>query len=61
MQIKFHTILVFNIRVELVSNGAKFTELLINFYNFIALCMFLNLPNATHLSLRIIVFCIFKR
>ena len=47
--------------MELISKGAKVTELLWYILNFIGLCMFLNLPNITNLSLRIVVFCIFKR
>ena len=58
--ILLHTTFVFNIREELIAKGAKVTELLWYILNFIGLCMFLNLPNVTHLSLRIVVFCIFK-
>ena len=61
MKIRLHTAFVFNIRVELISEGAKVTELRRYILNFIGLCMFLNLPNVTHLFLRIVVFCIFKR
>ena len=61
IKIRLHTAFVFNIRVELISKGAKVTELRRYKLNFIGLCMFLNLPNVTHLSLRIFVFCIFKR
>ena len=60
MKIRLHTISVFNIRVELISQGAKVTELLWYMLNFIGLCMFLNLPTVSHLSLKILVFCIFK-
>ena len=52
---------VFNIRVDLISEGAKVTELRRYILNFIGYFMCLNLPNVTHLSLRIVVFCIFKR
>ena len=52
MKIRLHTTFVFNI----ISKGAKVTELLWYILNFIGLCMFLNLPNVTHLSLRIVVF-----
>ena len=51
----------FNTRVKLISKGAKVTELLKYIPNFIVLCMFQNLPTVTYLSLRITVFCIFKR
>ena len=61
MKISLYTTFVFNIRVELISKGAEVTELLWYILNFIGLCMFLTLPNVTHLSLRIVVFCIFKR
>ena len=54
MKIKLHTTFVFSIRVDLISKAAA------QIYNFIVLCMFLNLPNVTYLTLRIIVFCIFK-
>ena len=52
MKIRWHTTFVFNIRVELISKGAKVTELLWYIFNFIGLCMFLNLPNVTYLSIR---------
>ena len=58
MKIRLDTTFIFNIRVELISKGAKVTELLWYILNFIGLCVFLNLPNVTHLSLRIVVFCI---
>ena len=61
MQIKLHTIFVFNTRVELISKGPKFTELFQYIINFIVFCMFLNLPSITDLSSRIISFCIFKK
>ena len=61
MKIRLHTTFVFNIRVEIISKGAKVTELLWFILNFIGQCMFLNMPNVTHLSLRIVVFCIFER
>ena len=51
----------FNIRVELIYEGAKVTELQWYIFNFIGLCTFLNLTNVTHLSLGIVVFCIFKQ
>ena len=60
MKIRLHTTFVFNIRVELISKDAKVTELLWYILNFIGLCMFLNLPDVTHLSIRKVVFCIFK-
>ena len=56
-----NTAFVFNTRVELIFEDAKVTELRRYVLNFIGLCMFLNLPNVTQLSLRIGVFCIFKR
>ena len=58
MEIRLQTTFVFNIRVLLICEGAKVTELQRYILNFIGLCMFLNLPNVTHLSLRIVVFCI---
>ena len=61
MKIRLHTTFVFNMRIKLISEDAKVTELEPYILNFIELCMFLNLPNVTHLSLRIVVFCIFKR
>ena len=61
MKIRLLTTFVFNIRVEFISKGAKVTELLWYIFNFVGLCTCLNLPNATHLSLRIVVFCLFKR
>ena len=50
MKIRLHTEFVFNIRVELISEGAKVTEFRRYILNFIGLCMCLNLPNVTHLS-----------
>ena len=47
MKIRLHTAFVFNIRVELISEGTKVTELRQYILNFIGLCMFLNLPNVT--------------
>ena len=61
MKIRLHIAFVSNMRVELISEGAKVTELRWYILNFIGLCMFLNLPNVTHLSLKIVVFYIFKR
>ena len=57
-QVAYH-LFVFNINVELTSIGAQVTELFKYLLNMIVLCMFLNLRNVTHLSLRIIFFCIF--
>ena len=56
MKIRLHTAFVFNIRVELISEGAKVTEWRWYILNLIGLCMFLNLPNVTHLSLRVTLF-----
>ena len=61
MKIRLNTNFVFNIGVELISKDAKVTELLWYICNFIGLCMILNLPNVTHFSLKIVVFCVFKR
>ena len=61
MKIRLRTAFVFNIRVELISECASVTELRRYILNFIGLCMFLNLPNFTHLLLRIVAFCVFKR
>ena len=47
----------FQHRSGVISKDAKVTELLWYIRNFIGL----NLPNVTHLSLKIVVFCIFKR
>ena len=60
MEIKLHTF--FSTQEWSQSLKAiKVIELLQYTFNFIVMCMFLNLPNVTHLSLMIIVFYIFKR
>ena len=53
-QVAYH--FCFQNKSGLISKGAKVTELPWYILNFIGLCMFLNVPYVTHLSLRIVAF-----